>query len=227
MIVGPMKVLFMDEISTGLDSSTTFNIVKSLRRFTHELSATVLISLLQPAPETFNLFDDVLLLSEGQVVYHGPIQHVAEFFEQCGFKSPDRKGIADFLQEVTSRKDQEQYWMDKRKPYRYVPVKRFVEEFQNFRVGANLKEDLMVPYPKDKCHPAALSKQKFTISKLELFKATFNRELLLMKRNSIVFFVKGFQVYIPLYRTIVHSLESNHLKQITSSAAFVIDHSSW
>lgn len=199
MIVGPMKVLFMDEISTGLDSSTTFNIVKSLRRFTHELSATVLISLLQPAPETFNLFDDVLLLSEGQVVYHGPIQHVAEFFEQCGFKSPDRKGIADFLQEVTSRKDQEQYWMDKRKPYRYVPVKRFVEEFQNFRVGANLKEDLMVPYPKDKCHPAALSKQKFTISKLELFKATFNRELLLMKRNSIVFFVKGFQVTVGAF----------------------------
>lgn len=100
MIVGPMKVLFMDEISTGLDSSTTFSIVKSLRRFTHELSATVLISLLQPAPETFNLFDDVLLLSEGQVVYHGPIGHVAEFFESCGFKSPERKGIADFLQEV-------------------------------------------------------------------------------------------------------------------------------
>jgi len=120
MIVGPMKVLFMDEISTGLDSSTTFNIVKSLRRFTHELSATVLISLLQPAPETFNLFDDMLLLSEGQVVYHGPITNVMEFFEQCGFKSPERKGIADFLQEVTSRKDQEQYWMDKRKPYRSV-----------------------------------------------------------------------------------------------------------
>lgn len=67
MIVGPLKALFMDEISTGLDSSTTFSIVRSLRRFTHEMSATTLISLLQPAPETFNLFDDVLLLSEGQV----------------------------------------------------------------------------------------------------------------------------------------------------------------
>jgi ABC-type multidrug transport system ATPase subunit len=100
MIVGPMKTLFMDEISTGLDSSTTFSIVKSFGRFAHELSATVLISLLQPAPETFNLFDDVLLLSEGQVVYHGPIGNVMEFFESCGFRCPDRKGIADFLQEV-------------------------------------------------------------------------------------------------------------------------------
>jgi ABC-type multidrug transport system ATPase subunit len=33
---------------------------------------TVLMSLLQPPPEVFELFDDVMLLSEGQVVYHGP-----------------------------------------------------------------------------------------------------------------------------------------------------------
>ena len=28
------------------------------------------------------------------------------FFNGCGFALPARKGIADFLQEVTSRKDQ-------------------------------------------------------------------------------------------------------------------------
>ncbi|KAK9923257.1 hypothetical protein M0R45_031687 [Rubus argutus] len=37
----------------------------------------------------------------------GPRDHVLEFFETMGFKCPERKGIADFLQEVTSRKDQE------------------------------------------------------------------------------------------------------------------------
>lgn len=59
-----------------------------------------MMSLLQPAPETFELFDDILLLSEGQVVYHGPKENVLEFFQGCGFKCPERKGIADFLQEV-------------------------------------------------------------------------------------------------------------------------------
>ena len=100
MIVGPCTALFMDDISTGLDSSTTFSIVKTLGQFTHLMDSTVLISLLQPAPETFNLFDDIILLSEGQVVYHGPREHVMSFFESCGFKCPERKGIADFLQEV-------------------------------------------------------------------------------------------------------------------------------
>ncbi len=63
--MGPKKTLFMDEISTGLDSSTTFQIIKCLRDFAHLRLATVFISLLQPPPEVYNLFDDVLLLSEG------------------------------------------------------------------------------------------------------------------------------------------------------------------
>ncbi len=60
-----MQVLFLDEISTGLDSSTTFAIMKFLADLTHFLSYTTVIALLQPAPETYDLFDDILLLSGG------------------------------------------------------------------------------------------------------------------------------------------------------------------
>lgn len=102
MIVGPRKTLLMDEISTGLDSSTTFQIVKCIRNFVHLMEATVLMALLQPAPETFELFDDLILLSEGYIVYQGPRANVLEFFESLGFRLPPRKGIADFLQEVTN-----------------------------------------------------------------------------------------------------------------------------
>jgi len=100
MLVGPVKVLFMDEISTGLDSSTTFQIVKSIQQSIHILNGTALVSLLQPAPETYELFDDVILLTDGQIVYQGPRENVLEFFESMGFKCPERKGVADFLQEV-------------------------------------------------------------------------------------------------------------------------------
>lgn len=40
------------------------------------MQATVLMALLQPAPEVFNLFDDVLLLAEGHIIYHGPKEDV-------------------------------------------------------------------------------------------------------------------------------------------------------
>lgn len=99
-MVGPRKALFMDEISTGLDSSTTYQITKCLGNFVHLMDGTVLIALLQPAPETFNLFDDLILLSEGYIVYHGPRAEVLDFFESLGFCLPPRKGVADFLQEV-------------------------------------------------------------------------------------------------------------------------------
>ncbi|KAK0571365.1 hypothetical protein LWI29_014726 [Acer saccharum] len=100
MMVGPARALFMDEISTGLDSSTTFQIVNSLRQSIHILNGTAVISLLQPAPETYQLFDDIILLSDGQIVYQGPRENVLEFFEHMGFKCPERKGVADFLQEL-------------------------------------------------------------------------------------------------------------------------------
>lgn len=100
MIVGPSTALLMDEISTGLDSSTTYQIIKCLKHIVHVFQSTMVISLLQPAPETFSLFDDVILICEGQIVYNGPRDSILEFFETMGFKCPERKGIADFLQEV-------------------------------------------------------------------------------------------------------------------------------
>ncbi|KAK0583767.1 hypothetical protein LWI29_002701 [Acer saccharum] len=96
---GPAKVLLMDEISTGLDSSTTFQICNSMKQMVHVMDVTMIISLLQPVLETYDLFDEIILLSEGQVVYQGPQESVLEFFEYMGFKCPDRKGVADFLQE--------------------------------------------------------------------------------------------------------------------------------
>ena len=64
-MVGPKRVMFADEISTGLDSSTTYQIIKWMRDTCHTQLDTMLIALLQPAPETWELFDDVLLIAEG------------------------------------------------------------------------------------------------------------------------------------------------------------------
>ncbi|XP_050243453.1 ABC transporter G family member 34-like [Quercus robur] len=196
MLVGPAKALLMDEISTGLDSSTTFQICKYMRQMVHIMDVTMVISLLQPAPETFGLFDDIILLSEGQVVYQGPRENILEFFEHVGFKCPDRKGVADFLQEVTSKKDQEQYWFKKNHPYRYISVSEFAQAFGSFHIGQQLAADLSIPYDKSRVHPAALVTEKYGISNWELFRACFSREWLLMKRNSFVYIFKTTQITI-------------------------------
>lgn len=222
MIVGPTKTLFMDEISTGLDSSTTFQIVKCLQQIVHLTEATILMSLLQPAPETFDLFDDIILLSEGQIVYQGPREHVLEFFETCGFKCPERKGTADFLQEVTSRKDQEQYWANRQKPYQYISVTEFAKRFKRFHVGLRIENELSVPYDKTRSHPAALIFQKYTVPKLELLKTNFDREWLLIKRNSFVYIFKTVQiVIIALIASTVFLRTKMHTSSVNDGSIYV------
>ncbi|KAB1204550.1 Pleiotropic drug resistance protein 1 [Morella rubra] len=209
MMVGPARALFMDEISTGLDSSTTFQIVKSIRESIHILNGTAIISLLQPAPETYDLFDDIILLSDGQIVYQGPRENVLEFFEYMGFKCPERKGVADFLQEVTSRKDQGQYWANKDEPWSYVSVQEFAEAFQSFHIGRKLGDELATPFDKSKGHPDALMTKKYGVSQKELFKACVSRELLLMKRNSFVYIFKISQLILMASLTMTLFLRTN------------------
>ncbi|KZV17493.1 pleiotropic drug resistance protein 1-like [Dorcoceras hygrometricum] len=194
MLVGPAKALFMDEISTGLDSSTTFQVVNSIRQSIHILHGTALISLLQPEPETYDLFDDLILLSEGQIVYQGPREKVLDFFQSLGFKCPERKGVADFLQEVTSKKDQQQYWANNDKPYRFISVKDFSEMFKASEIGQKLKDESAIPFDKTRSHPAALATKNYGIRKMELLKACTSREILLIQRNSFLYIFKLFQI---------------------------------
>ena len=43
----------------------------------------------------------------GNLVFHGPREQVVPHFSSLGFQVPERKAVSDFLQEVTSKKDQQ------------------------------------------------------------------------------------------------------------------------
>ena len=190
-IVGPIKTLFMDEISNGLDSSTTFQIVSCLRHYALLSEGTIVVSLLQPAPETFELFDDVILMGEGKIIYIGPRDYICRFFEDCGFKYPTRKSVAEFLQEVISRKDQEQYWCHIDKPYCYVSIDSFIERFKKSELGLQQQEELSKTHDKSQAQKDALCSSKYSLSNWEMLKACSRREFLLMKRNSFVYVFKS------------------------------------
>ncbi|KAL4603910.1 hypothetical protein ACB092_10G157600 [Castanea dentata] len=194
MIIGPTKALFMDEISNGLDSSTTFQIVTCLKHLANITGSTILLSLLQPAPETFDLFDDIILMAEGKIVYHGPRNNVLAFFEHWGFRCPPRKSIADFLQEVLSKKDQPKYWYHEDRPYYYISIDNFEKSFKEYHLGEKLNEELSRPVDKSKYPKKALSFDTYSLSNWELFKACMAREWLLMKRNSFVHVFKSTQL---------------------------------
>lgn len=70
----------MDSISNGLDTATTYDIVQAIRAVNHIMGLTTVISLLQPPPDVYKLFDEVIILHEGQIIYQGnAIASLSEF----------------------------------------------------------------------------------------------------------------------------------------------------
>ena len=102
MLVGGQSLFLCDEISTGLDSAATFDIMQSIRTWAKTLGGSSIVALLQPTPEVVELFDDILMVNEGHLVYHGPRTEILNYFQERGFTCPPRVDPADFLIEVTS-----------------------------------------------------------------------------------------------------------------------------
>jgi ABC-type multidrug transport system ATPase subunit len=98
-------VVCCDEISTGLDAATTFDITRLFALVTRLNNTTKVISLLQPPPETVANFDEIILLAEGMVIYCGPMEDIIDHFESLGYSIPVRMDMADWLQVSGSQRD--------------------------------------------------------------------------------------------------------------------------
>eukprot|EP00984_Skeletonema_dohrnii_P010925 scaffold4300_cov116-Skeletonema_dohrnii-CCMP3373.AAC.4 len=96
-------LLLGDEISTGLDTASTVDIMRILSFTARVTNRIAVISLLQPSPEAVALFDEIILLGDGgHVIYTGPTPGASAHFEGLGFKQPDAMDDADFLLTVAS-----------------------------------------------------------------------------------------------------------------------------
>ncbi|GAB9477946.1 Atp-binding protein, partial [Globisporangium polare] len=149
MEFGMKYVTLMDEVSTGLDSAATFDIVSTQRSIAKSFRKTVVIALLQPSPEVFGLFDDVMILNDGEVMYHGPRDQVVEYFATLGFECPPERDIADFLLDLGT-KQQDKYEvgsgskLSRSQRARYAS--EFAELFRNSAIHADTLRLLDAPH---------------------------------------------------------------------------------
>lgn len=99
MLVTNARVLMLDEFSTGLDAATTIDVARMLQAWAQASQGSVVTAMLQPPPEAFAMFDDIILLRNGCVVYHGPREELPEFLTGQGVPLPTDQDLADFLTE--------------------------------------------------------------------------------------------------------------------------------
>ncbi|KAF9304518.1 hypothetical protein BGZ74_001361 [Mortierella antarctica] len=97
-LVASPSILFLDEPTSGLDSATSLEVCKLLKQIAQEQYLTVAAVVHSPSPHAFNQFDDLLLLgSGGRVIYSGPRNEAAAYFESIGYPVPDDESPADFF----------------------------------------------------------------------------------------------------------------------------------
>jgi len=65
-------VLAFDGAMNGIDAQRALSIVRDIRDQVQEAGTTAVFSLESPTPEVMGLFDNIVVLAEGQELYHGP-----------------------------------------------------------------------------------------------------------------------------------------------------------
>ncbi|EPY31978.1 ABC transporter [Strigomonas culicis] len=90
------KVLLLDEPTSGLDSVTSAKVVHLLRTLSRE-GRTVIYTIHQPTAEVMSNFDDLMLMTQGRVAYHGTSSNALDYFESIGFRCPDKYTPTDYF----------------------------------------------------------------------------------------------------------------------------------
>jgi ABC-type multidrug transport system ATPase subunit len=90
-------ILLLDEPTSGLDSAASFGVMSYIRDLAKSQNTIVICSIHQPSTTTFELFDKLLLLSEGKTCYFGEVDNVRPHFDGLGYKMDLYINPAEFI----------------------------------------------------------------------------------------------------------------------------------
>lgn len=95
------SVLFLDEPTTGLDATSAFQLVRTLKALAQK-GRTIITTIHQPRSEIWNLFDNLVVLSKGGPVYAGSISDSLPWFKAQGFPLPPFVNPAEFIIDIAA-----------------------------------------------------------------------------------------------------------------------------
>jgi ABC-type multidrug transport system ATPase subunit len=100
-LISDPAVLFLDEPTSGLDSFQAQSVMQSMKNVAS--NGRLVISVIhQPRSTIYDMFDQLLLLSEGQQMYLGPASGATEYFAKLGFLCPKLFNPSDFFLDILS-----------------------------------------------------------------------------------------------------------------------------
>jgi len=100
-MVSDPEALFLDEPTSGLDSFQALRCMAALNQLARA-GRTIITTIHQPRSSIFAMFSQLLLISEGRLLYIGDAKDAVEYFASLSFDCPNLTNPADFYMDITS-----------------------------------------------------------------------------------------------------------------------------
>lgn len=101
-------MIFLDEPTTGLDSFTATSVMETLGDLARKFNCTVISTIHQPNSDIFEMFDRLMLLAKGKIIYFNQSSRSVEYFTSIGYKCPELSNPCDFFMSMMSKESIEQ-----------------------------------------------------------------------------------------------------------------------
>lgn len=86
---------YLDEPTSGLDAESAFQVMDFLKTYVRNSKRRVILTIHQPSSFVWQLVDQVILLSKGQLMFQGSRQEMETFFSESGYPTPTSWNPAD------------------------------------------------------------------------------------------------------------------------------------
>lgn len=100
-LVTDPSLIFLDEPTSGLDSFNAQNVMSTLLNLAKN-DRTVVATIHQPRSSIYQMFDKLMLLSEGQTMYFGQASEAVTYFGSLGYSCPSVFNPADYFVDLVS-----------------------------------------------------------------------------------------------------------------------------
>ncbi|KAF7678798.1 ABC transporter G family member 3, partial [Astathelohania contejeani] len=100
------NILFLDEPTSGLDSTTSKMLIEMLKKLAKEENKMIVLTIHQPSQEIFEMFDDLVMLVQGEAIYSGPVKDIESTLSKYNLEMEAGKNTADYLISLVSSNDE-------------------------------------------------------------------------------------------------------------------------